>query len=82
VGKRVQTRYYIKKQAVFKLDTIIQTIGKLHYQVKLDDGYVFKIYVNHLRKTEIPKRSVSFAPSMKLKESGDPARQQVAVRPL
>jgi hypothetical protein len=57
----------------------MQTFGKLHYQVKLDDGYIFKRQVNQLSKTEIPKRSVSFAPSMKSKEDDDPTRQQVAV---
>jgi hypothetical protein len=67
VGERVQTRCYIKNQAAWKLGTIIQKIGKLHYQVKIDNGYIFRRHVNQLRKTEIPKRSVSFAPSTKSK---------------
>jgi hypothetical protein len=48
--------------------------------VKLDDGYIFKRHLNQLRKTEIPKRSVSFAPCTKSKENDDPTHQQVAVR--
>jgi hypothetical protein len=78
MGERVQTRCYIKIQAVWKLGKIVQKFGKLHYQVKLDDGYIFKRHVNQLRKTEIPKRSVSFAPSKKSKENDNPTRQQVA----
>jgi hypothetical protein len=82
VGERVQTRCYIKNQAVWKLGTIIQKFEKLHYQVKLDDGYArFKRHVNQLRNTEIPKRTVSFAPSTKSKDDNDPTRQQVTVRP-
>jgi hypothetical protein len=71
VGERVQTRCYIKNQAVWKLGTIIRRFGKLHYQVKLEDCYMFKRHVNQLRKTDIPKRSVSFAPSTKSKENDD-----------
>jgi hypothetical protein len=71
----------LKNQAVWKLGTIIQKFWKLHYQVKLNDGYLFKRHVNQLRKTEIPKRSVSFAPSTKSKENNGPTRQQTAVRP-
>jgi hypothetical protein len=81
VGERVQTQCYVKNQAVWKLGTIIQKFGKLHYQVKLDHGYIFKTHGNQLRKTEILKRSASFAPSSKSKENDDPTRQQVAVRP-
>jgi hypothetical protein len=78
--ERVQTRCYIKNQAVWKLGTIIQKFGKLHYQVKLDNGYIFKRHFNQFRKTEILKRSVSLAPSTKSKENDDPTGQQVAVR--
>jgi hypothetical protein len=65
--------------AVWKLGTITQNFWKLHYQVKLDDVYMLQRHVNHPRKTEIPKRSVSFVPSTKLKENDDRTRQQVAV---
>jgi hypothetical protein len=41
-GEREQTRCYIKNQAVWKLATIIQKFGKLHYQVKIDDGYTVR----------------------------------------
>jgi hypothetical protein len=57
VGERVQTQCYIKNQAVWKVGTIIQKFGKLHYQVKLYDGYIFKRHVNQFRKMEIPTRS-------------------------
>jgi hypothetical protein len=40
---------------------------------------IFKRHVNQLRKNEIPKRSVSFAPSKKSKENDNPTCQQVAV---
>jgi hypothetical protein len=79
VGESMQTRCHIRNQAVWKLGTITQKFGKLHYQVKLDDGYIFKRHVSQLRKTEIPKRSVSFAPSTKSKENDNPTRQQVTV---
>jgi hypothetical protein len=61
VGDRVQTRSYIKNQTVWKLGIIILKFGKL--QVKLDDGFMFKRHNNQLRKTGIPKKSVSFAPA-------------------
>jgi hypothetical protein len=37
--------------------------------------------VNQLRKTEIPKRSVSFSQSTKSKENDDPTCQQATVHP-
>jgi hypothetical protein len=80
VGERVQTRCYIKNQAVWKLGTIIQKFGKLHYQIKLDDGYICKRHINQLRKTEIPKKSVSFAPSTRPRDDEDSTRQQVAAQ--
>jgi hypothetical protein len=39
-----------------------------YYQAKLDEDCIFEIHVNQLRKTEIPKRPVSFAPSTKSEE--------------
>jgi hypothetical protein len=75
VGERVQTRCYIKNQAVWKLGTIIQKFWKLHYQVKLDDGYTFGRRVNQLRKTEI-RKVLSH-----LHQVQNPTYQQVAVQP-
>jgi hypothetical protein len=69
VGERMQTRCYIKNQAVGKLGTIFQKFWKFRYQVKLDDDYIYKGHVNQIRKTKILKRSLSFVPSMKSKRT-------------
>lgn len=82
VGDRVQVRCYIKNQAIWKLGTIIRKFGKLHYQVTLDDGYTFKRHINQLRRTEIPKKSVSFAPNTKPGEDEDSNEGQKVEQPL
>lgn len=52
-GDRVQARYYANNKNLWKLGTVTKKFGHLHYQVKLDDGYIFKRHIDQLRLTEI-----------------------------
>ncbi|KAF2891522.1 hypothetical protein ILUMI_14652, partial [Ignelater luminosus] len=73
VGDRVQARWYPTTcKPTWRLGTIMQKFGKLHYLVKLDsDGYSLKRHVNQLLRVTIdinsqPKtrvRFTSFLPS-------------------
>lgn len=53
VGERVQARYYTPNKPLWKFGTIIKKIGRLHYIVKLDNGYVFKRHINQLLSTNV-----------------------------
>ncbi|KAF2881411.1 hypothetical protein ILUMI_24765 [Ignelater luminosus] len=67
VGDRVQARWYpTTGKPTWRLETIMQKFGKLHYLVKLNgDGYSLKRHVNQLLQVTIdsqPKKRVTFAP--------------------
>lgn len=59
VGKRVQARYYTPNKSLWKLGTIIKKLGRLHYMVKLDNGYIFKRHINQLLSTSIQNSNSS-----------------------
>lgn len=66
VGDRVQSRGYGGVQR-WKLGTITEKLGQLHYMVHLDEGYHIKRHINQLRPSKIPKgnseeKSVHFGP--------------------
>lgn len=52
-GDRVQARYYTSNTQSWKLGVIIKRVGRLHYFVKLDDGFIFKRHIDQLRSTEV-----------------------------
>jgi len=54
VGERVQARYYTPNKHQWKFGTIIKKFGRLHYLVKLDNGYTFKRHIDQLRSTKVP----------------------------
>lgn len=63
VGDRVQSKNYSNSQN-WKFGTITEKLGRLHYRVKLDDGYIIKRHIDQLRLTEVQKdtpKRVTFA---------------------
>ncbi|XP_044731858.1 uncharacterized protein K02A2.6-like [Chrysoperla carnea] len=52
VGERVQSRNYYGN-VNWKFGTIIQRLGRLHYLVRLDDGYELKRHYDQLCSTEV-----------------------------
>ncbi|XP_054259670.1 uncharacterized protein LOC128984379 [Macrosteles quadrilineatus] len=64
VGDRVQARYYSNNKNLWKPGTIIEKYGLLHYLIRLDSGYIFKRHIDQLRLTEIPSKTVKFAPTV------------------
>lgn len=65
VGERVQARWYSNNKANWKLGTVKKKFGKVHYLIKLDNGYEFKRHIDQLVKTEVqPKKTVTFAPEV------------------
>ncbi|XP_018376031.1 PREDICTED: uncharacterized protein LOC108769509 [Trachymyrmex cornetzi] len=66
VGDRVQSRAYSGTQR-WKLGVITKKLGRLHYLIHLDEGYLIKRHINQLRPSEAPKekserKSVHFGP--------------------
>lgn len=70
VGERVQSRYYGSGEN-WKMGVVEKKLGRLHYIVRLDDGYTIKRHINQLRVSEVPlqgaqparqERRVTFAP--------------------
>ncbi|XP_054279059.1 uncharacterized protein K02A2.6-like [Macrosteles quadrilineatus] len=54
IGERVQSRNYAGS-ILWKFGTVVERLGRLHYLVELDDGYVIKRHFNQLRVCEVPK---------------------------
>ncbi|XP_018401810.1 PREDICTED: uncharacterized protein K02A2.6-like [Cyphomyrmex costatus] len=66
VGDRVQSRAYSGTQR-WKLGVVTKKLGRLHYLIHLDEGYLIKRHINQLRQSEVPKekperKSVHFGP--------------------
>ena len=55
IGDRIQSRNYRPNEAKWKYGTVLKKFGKLHYEVKLDSGFIVKRHINQLRKTEVKK---------------------------
>ncbi|XP_044756882.1 uncharacterized protein LOC123315298 [Coccinella septempunctata] len=51
-GSRVQARNYSGPE-MWKFGTVIKKLGRLHYLIKLDHGYILKRHINQLRETEV-----------------------------
>lgn len=57
-------------------------LGRLHYLVKLDDGYTIKRHIEQLRSTKVPpehKKKVSFPPTDTTQAT---RRSQRSIRPV
>lgn len=57
MGDRVQSRNY-SGSMIWKYGTVVKCLGRLHYLIELDDGYIIKRHSNQLRlcQVEIPTR--------------------------
>lgn len=66
VGDRVLSRAYNSAgKTYWKNGTIREKLGRLHYQVEQDDGYILKRHIDQLRKSlveksRVPPKHVSF----------------------
>lgn len=59
VGEIVQARYYSENRIYWKLGSIIEKSGRLHYLVKIDDSFVFKRHINQLLKTKLKEQKLT-----------------------
>ncbi|XP_065224383.1 uncharacterized protein K02A2.6-like [Planococcus citri] len=77
LGERVQSRNYTSS-SLWKYGVIVEKLGKLHYLVELDDGYIIKRHVDQLRSTEVEKfkKAVQFSSEVKHPKSNLSAQQQ------
>jgi len=55
IGDRVQSRDYRTKEIKWQYGVILNRFGKLHYLVKLDNGYELKRHIDQLRSTSVRK---------------------------
>ena len=59
-GDRVQARNYLGTK-LWKFGVITKVLGRLHYQVRLDDGYNIKRHLDQLRSCEVGKEETNTA---------------------
>ena len=71
VGDRVQSRNYANS-TLWKFGTIVEQLGRVHYLVELDDGYVIKRHYDQLRVCQVNKE-LTTVPSEK------PVREKMCV---
>ncbi|XP_056630844.1 uncharacterized protein LOC130441242 [Diorhabda sublineata] len=63
VEDRVLSSYYAINWNQWKLGTLLKKLGRLHYIIHLDDQQAeMKRHIDQLRRSEIPKKKVHFAP--------------------
>lgn len=70
MGERAQARWWSRGKAEWQFGYIIKKLGRLHYEVRLDSGYMLKRHINQLRSTDVKihtpieerqKKKVTFA---------------------
>lgn len=49
-GERVAVREYLDKKTKWRFGYVIRKLGKLHYEVKLDNGKIWKRHVNQIKR--------------------------------
>jgi len=54
VGDRIQARVY-QSSVPWKRGTVKKILGRLHYLIDLDEGYLIKRHINQLKLTEVQK---------------------------
>jgi len=52
-GKKVIAKTYSNNKPEWKRGTVLRKLGKLHYQVKLENGHTLKRYIDQLRATAV-----------------------------
>ncbi len=65
LGERVQSRNYTSSNK-WKYGTVVEKLGRLHYLIELDDGYVIKRHFNQLRPCQVTRDSLDFSPSKRV----------------
>ncbi|KAF2904372.1 hypothetical protein ILUMI_01803, partial [Ignelater luminosus] len=58
LGDRVQSRNY-GSSIHWKCGTVVDVLGRLHYLIELDDGYVIKRHIDQLRRTEVSPETIT-----------------------
>ncbi|KAF2888201.1 hypothetical protein ILUMI_17972, partial [Ignelater luminosus] len=58
LGDRVQSRNYGSSMH-WKCGTVVDVLGRLHYLIELDDGYVIKRHIDQLRRTEVSPETIT-----------------------
>lgn len=48
-GERVAVREYLDKNIKWRFGSVVTRLGKLHYEVRLDDGRVWKRHLNQIK---------------------------------
>jgi len=54
-GQRVQAQTFYNNAPTWSFGKIVKRLGRLHYQVRLDNGYVFKRHIDQLRASTVPE---------------------------
>lgn len=65
VGETVLARWYTSNKITWRLGIITKKFGKLHYQVKLENGYCLKRHVNQLKQTKLDMKHSNQPPIAK-----------------
>ncbi|KAF2883447.1 hypothetical protein ILUMI_22732 [Ignelater luminosus] len=58
LGDRVQSRNYGSSMH-WKCGTVVDVLGRLHYLIELDDGYVIKRHIDQLRRTKVSPETIT-----------------------
>jgi hypothetical protein len=64
LGDQVISRNY-GSPGEWRLGTIVEKLGKLHYTVKLDNGYKLKRHIDQLKCTKVKKVTFDTSPTSK-----------------
>lgn len=54
-GERVEAQVHQKNKLQWKFGKVVRRLGRLHYEVQLDHGYVLKRHINQLQKSGLPE---------------------------
>ncbi|KAF2885180.1 hypothetical protein ILUMI_20992 [Ignelater luminosus] len=58
LGDRVHSRNYGSSMH-WKCGTVVDVLGRLHYLIELDDGYIIKRHIDQLRRTEVSPETIT-----------------------
>lgn len=78
IGQRVLSRNY-QSSNQWKFGTVKKCLGKLHYEIQLDNGYVIKRHINQLKTTEVNRdrtKHVTFEDELPILISTQPSRNE------
>ena len=93
---RVQTRWYRQGNTpIWKFGKVVRKLGKLHYLVKMDNGYELKRHIDQLasskveepeilespEKCNLPEKRVSFNLEEDSQTKGEPSIPEMIIQP-